>query len=36
VREAMEAAKKKKKQQQEQSSDKFNADPVLSSEIVKT
>jgi hypothetical protein len=36
VREAMEAAKKKKKQQQEQSSDKFNADPTLSSEIVKT
>ena len=36
VREAMEAAKKKKKQQQEQSSEKFNADPVLSSEIVKT
>jgi hypothetical protein len=36
VREAMESAKKKKKQQQEQSSDKFNADPTLSSEIVKT
>ena len=33
VREAMEAAKKKKKQQ---SADTFNADPTLSSEIVKS
>jgi hypothetical protein len=36
VREAMEAAKKKKKQQEQQSNDKFNADPTLSSEIVKS
>jgi hypothetical protein len=36
VREAMEAAKKKKKQQEQQSNDTFNADPTLSSEIVKS
>jgi hypothetical protein len=31
-----EAAKKKKKQQEQQSNDTFNADPTLSSEIVKS
>ena len=37
VREALDAAKKKKMEKQEaKSDDSFNADPTLSSEIVKT